>query len=222
MSPTNLERNLKSLTDGLLVMASMVEQSIHSAVEALKTRNMELAEKVIKDDDYIDHKCVELEEACIEIIATQQPMAVDLRVLVSVLTIIVELERMGDYAEGIAKINIRMGDDSLLKPLVDIPRMADKSTDMLRRSISAFLSRDADAARQIIKDDDEVDSLYDQVFRELLTFMIEDPRSIQKATYLIWAAHDLERIADRATNIAERVVFTVTGKKEDVGASHYS
>tara|TARA_B100001013_G_C24505000_1_gene400719 strand:+ start:137 stop:805 length:669 start_codon:yes stop_codon:yes gene_type:complete len=222
MSPTNLERNLKSLTDGLLVMASMVEQSIHSAVEALKTRNMELAEKVIRDDDYIDHKCVELEEACVEIIATQQPMAVDLRVLVSVLTIIVELERMGDYAEGIAKINIRMGDDSLLKPLVDIPRMADKSTDMLRRSIRAFLSRDADAARQIIKDDDEVDSLYDQVFRELLTFMIEDPRSIQKATYLIWAAHDLERIADRATNIAERVVFTVTGKKEDVGASHYS
>ena len=222
MSPTNLERNLKSLTDGLLVMASMVEQAIHSAVEALKTRNMELAEKVIKDDDYIDHKCVELEEACVEIIATQQPMAVDLRVLVSVLQIIVELERMGDYAEGIAKINIRMGDDSLLKPLVDIPRMADKSTDMLRRSIRAFLSRDADAARQIIKDDDEVDSLYDQVFRELLTFMIEDPRSIQKATYLIWAAHDLERIADRATNIAERVVFTVTGKKEDVGASHYS
>mgnify|MGYP001209646908 FL=1 len=222
MSPTNLERNLKSLTDGLLVMASMVEQAIHAAVEALKTRNMELAEKVIRDDDYIDHKCVELEEACVEIIATQQPMAVDLRVLVSVLQIIVELERMGDYAEGIAKINIRMGDDSLLKPLVDIPRMADKSTDMLRRSIRAFLSRDADAARQIIKDDDEVDSLYDQVFRELLTFMIEDPRSIQKATYLIWAAHDLERIADRATNIAERVVFTVTGKKEDVGASHYS
>ena len=222
MSPTNLERNLKSLTDGLLVMASMVEQAIYLAVESLKTRNIELAEQVIKDDDHIDHKCVELEEACIEVMATQQPMAVDLRVLVSILNIIVELERMGDYAEGIAKINIRMGDDSLLKPLVDIPRMADKSSDMLRRSISAFLNRDADAARQIVKDDDEVDTLYDQVFRELLTFMIEDPRSIQKATYLIWAAHDLERIADRATNIAERVIFTVTGKMEDVGASHYS
>ena len=221
MPRTALERSLKELTDGMLVMGSIVEQAIDRAVDSLKRRDRELSEQVIKGDDVIDQKRFELEEACIRLIATQQPMANDLRLLVAVLNIIVELERMGDYAEGIARINIMLGEEPLVKPLVDIPRMAEKAREMLRRSLSAFLDRDIEEAKQICRDDDEVDALYDQVFRELLTYMIQDPKTIQRATYLIWAAHDLERIADRATNIAERVVFTVTGKMEKIGASRY-
>ena len=148
-------------------------------------------------------------------------MAADLRLLVSVLNIIVELERMGDYAEGIARINIMMGDEPPVKPLVDIPRMAEQARGLLRRSLSAFLERDVEEAKAICRDDDEVDAIYEQVFRELLTFMIEDPKTIKRATYLLWAAHDLERIADRATNIAERVVYAVTGKMEEIGASRF-
>ena len=216
-----LERSLKELTDGMLALGSMVEQAIELAVDSLKRRDRELAEQIIKDDDLIDQKRFELEEECIRLLATQQPMAHDLRLLVAVLNIIVELERMGDYAEGIARINILMGDEPLLKPLVDVPRMAEKARSMLRRSLDAFLREDVEESKQICRDDDEVDVLYDQVFRELLTYMIQDPKNIQRATYLVWVAHDLERIADRATNIAERVVFAVTGKMEDIGASKY-
>ena len=216
-----LERSLKELTDGMLALGSMVEQAIERAVDSLKRRDRELSEQIIKDDDLIDQKRFELEEECIRLLATQQPMAHDLRLLVAVLNIIVELERMGDYAEGIARINILIGDEPLLKPLVDIPRMAEKARSMLRRSLDAFLREDVEESKQICRDDDEVDVLYDQVFRELLTYMIQDPGNIQRATYLVWVAHDLERIADRATNIAERVVFTVTGKMEDIGASKY-
>jgi phosphate transport system protein len=139
----------------------------------------------------------------------------------AVLHIAVELERMGDYAEGIGKISLMMGDQPPLKPLIDIPRMADKATSMLQQSLDALVNRDADAALEVCRDDDEVDNLYDQVYRDLLTYMIQDPKSIQRATYLLWVAHDLERIADRATNIAERVIFLVTGKLTEIDVSRY-
>jgi phosphate transport system protein len=144
-------------------------------------------------------------------------MAGDLRAIITLLHVSVELERMGDYAEGIAKISLMIGDEPTLKPLIDIPRMAQKATGMLRNSIDALVSRDVVKANQVRQDDDEVDDLYDQVYRELLLFMLQDPKTIQRATYLLWAAHDLERIADRATNIAERVTFLVTGKLMPAG-----
>jgi phosphate transport system protein len=141
--------------------------------------------------------------------------------IICVLNIISELERIGDHAEGIAKIVIMIGDEPPLKPLIDLPRMAEKTNQMLRRSLDAFVNRDVDAARQIAAEDDEVDNLYNQVFRELLTFMAEDPKTITRATRLIWVAHNLERSADRVTNICERVVFVITGKMEEIGVSKY-
>ena len=176
---------------------------------------------MILDDDYIDQKRYEIEDRCIDLIATQQPMARDLRAIIALLHIVVELERMGDYAEGIAKITIAMGDTPPLKPLIDIPRMADKATEMLRDSIDSLLSRDLVKANHVCQADDEVDELYDQVYRELLLFMIQDPQTIQRATYLLWVSHDLERIADRATNIAERVIYLITGKMTDAKVSKY-
>jgi phosphate transport system protein len=156
-----------------------------------------------------------------ELIATQQPMATDLRIIMSVVNVITELERIGDYAEGIAKIVIMIGDEPPLKPLVTIPRMAEKTIDMLHRSLEAFTKHDAETARKIATEDDEVDHLYNDLYRVLISFMLEDPKTITRATRLIWVAHDLERSADRVTNICERVVFTVTGKMEEIGASKY-
>ncbi len=218
---SGLDRQLRMLQDEVLMMGGMVEKSIARALDALKRRDLEAAEQVIREDDYIDRKRFDIEEQCIDLIATQQPMARDLRILVSILHITVELERMGDYAEGIARINVLMGDKPLLKPLIDIPRMAEKATSMLRRSLDALVNRDTLTALQVCKDDDDVDALYDQIYRELLLFMIQDPTTIQRATYLLWVAHDLERIADRATNIAERVVYMVTGKMEEINVSKY-
>ena len=218
---SGLDRQLRILMDEVLVLGGMVEKSIARAIDCLRRRDLEAAEQVIREDDYIDAKRFELEERCIDLIATQQPMAGDLRVLVTILHITVELERMGDYAEGIARINILMGDEPLLKPLIDIPKMADKATSMLHRSLDSLVNRDTVTALQVCNDDDEVDALYDQVYRELLDFMIQDPEVVQRATYLLWVAHDLERIADRATNIAERVVYLVTGKMEEINVSKY-
>jgi phosphate transport system protein len=194
----------------------MVEKAIARALDGLKRRDLKVSEDVVRDDDIIDQKRFELEERCINLIATQQPLAGDLRVLITVLHLSVELERIGDYAEGIAKISILMGDEPPLKPLIDIPRMAEKASDMLRRSLDSFVNRDVVAATVVCNDDDEVDALYDQVYRELLTYMMDDPRAIQRATYLLWVAHDLERIADRTTNIAERVIYMVSGKLPQV------
>ena len=218
---TNFHKKLREIQDDVLVMGSMVEKAINRSIETLKNRDLALAHQVIADDQKINGKRFEIEEKCIEIIATQQPLASDLRTIVGVLIITSEVERIGDYAEGIAKITVLIGDEPSLKPLVDIPRMAEKTNDMLRRSLQALINRDAVAARQIISEDDEIDNLYDQVFRELLTFMLEDPKTIARATRLIWAAHNLERSADRVTNICERVVFIVTGKMEEIGASKY-
>ena len=211
MPRVDFHRDLRELQGDLLQLGGMVEKAIIKSLDALKNRDMALAEEVIGEDDVIDLKRFEIEEECLDLIATQQPLAGDLRILITVLHVSTELERIGDYAEGIAKISVAMGDEPPLKPLIDIPRMADRSMDMLRRSLDSFVNRDIAAARQVWEDDDEVDALYEQVYRELLTYMMADHSAIRRATYLLWIAHDLERIADRTTNIAERVIFLVTG-----------
>ena len=221
MLRTEYHRDLRTLQDDLLSLGSMVEKAVDKSLSALRNRDMALAQEVIGEDDAIDDKCADLEEKCIDLIATQQPLASDLRTLITVLRVSDELERMGDYAEGIAKIAISIGDEPPLKRLIDIPRMADRCVDMLRRSLDALVNRDTAAARQVWDDDDEVDDLYDQVYRELLVYMMTDPGAIRRATYLLWVAHDLERIADRATNIAERVVFLATGRLTETRASFY-
>ena len=221
MPRTEFDRALRELQDDLLALGGMVEKAIAKSLDALKNRDLALSKEVIREDDIIDEKRFDLEEKSIDLIATQQPLAGDLRILITVLHVSVELERIGDYAEGIAKISVAMGDEPPLKPLIDIPRMADRSIDMLRRSLDCFVNRDTAAAYQICEDDDEVDALYEQVYRELLTYMMSDPRAIRRATYLLWVAHDLERIADRTTNIAERVIFMVTGRLTETGVSTY-
>lgn len=218
---TTFHRRLRQIQDEILAMGSMVEKAIGQSIEALKNRDLDLAHQIITDDQKINRKRFEIEEKCIQLIATQQPMAGDLRNIICILNIITELERIGDYAEGIAKIVLLIGDEPPLKPLIDIPRMAEKTTDMLHRSLDALVNHNADTARQIAAEDNEVDDLYDQVFRELLSFMVEDPKTITRATRLVWVAHNLERSADRVTNICERVVFFVTGKMEEIGASKY-
>jgi phosphate transport system protein len=214
-------KKLREIQDDILAMGSMVGKAIIRSVDALKNRDLELAHQIITDDQKINGKRFEIEEKCIQLIATQQPMASDLRIIIAILNITTEIERIGDYAVGIARITIMIGDEPPLKPLIDIPRMAEQTVDMLQRSLNAFLNRDAEAARKIATEDDLVDNLYDQVFRELLTFMAEDPKTITRATRLMWTAHNLERAADRVTNICERVVFIVTGKMEEIGASKY-
>jgi phosphate transport system protein len=218
---TTFHKRLREIQDDILVMGSMVEKAIARSIEALKNRDIDLARQIIADDVKINQKRFEIEEKCIQLIATQQPMASDLRIIVAVLNIITEVERIGDYALGNSRIVILIGNEPPLKPLIDIPRMAEQTVDMLRRSLDAFVNRDADTARKISAEDDVIDQLYDQVFRELLTFMAEDARTITRATRLIWVAHNLERSADRVTNICERVVFIVTGKMEEIGASRY-
>lgn len=221
MTRAAFEKHLKSLHEDVVQLGDMVVSAINRSIEALKKRDVTMARQIMADDININNKRFEIEEKCLQLIATQQPMAKDLRTIIAVLHIVVDLERMGDYAEGISRVNILMGDEPLLKPLIDIPRMAQKAVEMLDRSLKAFIKEDVKEARQIPKEDDEVDALWNQVYRELVFFMIQDPRTITRATYLMWVAHNLERIADRATNICERVVFTATGKMEEIGASKY-
>ncbi len=216
MVRADFDRHLRMLQSDLLILGSMAEKSIAKALDALRRRDLEASRQVILEDDVIDMKRFQLEDQCLELIATQQPMAGDLRSIISILHISVELERVGDYAEGIAKISLMMGDEPPMKPLIDIPRMSEMALDMLRRSLDALVHRDTVAALGVCHDDDDVDALYNQVYQELVFFMIQDPKTIQRATYLLWVAHDLERVADRATNIAERVIFLVTGKMTEI------
>jgi len=212
---------LKELENELLTMGDMVAKAMKDSIEALKTRDLEMSKKIIKDDIIINKKRFEIEERCLQMIATQQPMAIDLRTIAAILSIITDLERIGDHAEGNAKINLLIGSEPLVKPLIDVPRMSEKGLSMIDRVLKAFISRNAEEARAICDEDDEVDALYDHIYRELILLMIENPKKIEGATYLIWLAHNLERIADRVTNIAERVVFMVTGKMEEVNVSKY-
>jgi len=218
---TTYHKKLREIQDDVLAMGSMVDKALSRAMEALKSRDVATANQVILNDLKINEKRFNIEEKCIQLIATQQPMASDLRNIICVLNVVTELERIGDHAEGISKIVVMIGDEPPLKPLIDLPRMTDKTMGMLRRSLDAFINHDADAAREIIAEDDAVDSLYEQVFHDLLIFMAEDPRTITRATRLLWVAHNLERSADRVTNICERVVFCVTGKMQEIGTSKY-
>ena len=221
MPREDLDQQLDVLQQEISVLAGVVGKAVLRSVDALKRRDLDESRQIVIEDDYIDQKRFEIEDRCMDLIATQQPMARDLRAIIALMHIVVELERMGDYAEGIAKISVMMGDAPTLKPLIDIPRMADKATVMLRDSIDALVNRDLVKAQQVCQSDDEVDELYDQVYRELLLFMIQDPNTIERATRLLWVAHDVERIADRATNIAERVIFLVTGKMVEINVSRY-
>jgi len=213
------ENDIQQLKDELLLLGSMVEQQTLDAVEALKKRDLEAARRVYASDAKINEKRFAIENQVMILIATQQPMAHDLRLLASIFEVSAELERMGDYAKGIATVNIRMGDEPLLKPLIDIPRMAKIASSMLHRALTAFVNEDAEAAKAIPEEDDEVDGLYNQVYRELMTYVISDPRTIDRANYLLWAAHNLERMADRVTNICERTIFIVTGEMTEIDVS---
>jgi phosphate transport system protein len=218
---TEFDREIRLLQEEIVLMGSMVRKQIERSVAALKALDHEAARRVIEADDEVDHMRFQIEERALTLMATQQPMASDLRAIVACLYMIVDIERMGDHAQGIAKIVLRHDDQPLLKPLIDIPRMAQIGEEMLDQALKAFLAHDADAAREVARLDDEVDALYDQIYRELLTYMISDPRTIDRATWLLWVAHNLERIADRATNICERVIFLVTGKMEEANVSRH-
>jgi phosphate transport system protein len=210
------EQDLQRLQDELLSLGSMVEKAIMKSIEALRNRDLTEARRIIANDKSVNEKRFKIEEEALRLIATQQPMARDMRTIAGVLEIVTELERMGDYAKGIARINVMIGDEQpFIKPLIDIPLMAEKSRGMLVRALNAFVNRDVDAARQIPAQDDEVDHLYNQVYRELLTLIMSNPNNIDQATSLLWVAHNLERTADRVTNICERVIFTVTGEVQE-------
>jgi phosphate transport system protein len=213
------ESEIQQVKDEVLLLGSMVEHAIIGSVEALKKRDINAAEKIIAEDKEINKKRFAIENQLMVLIATQQPMAHDLRLLASCMEIISELERMGDYAKGIANINVRMGEEALLKPLIDIPRMAQIGTSMLHRSLSAFINEDVEAANAIPVEDDEVDALYNQIYRELMLIIIQDPKSIERANWLLWVAHNLERVADRVTNICERTVFIATGQFSEIKSS---
>jgi phosphate transport system protein len=210
------ETEIQQVKDEVLVLGSMVEQAIIKTVEALKKRDIKASEEILNNDKLINKKRFEIENQLMILIATQQPMAHDLRLLASTMEIISELERMGDYAKGIANINLRMGEEPLLKPLIDIPRMAGKGADMLHRALTAFVNEDVETARAIPVEDDEVDALYNQIYRELMTFIIQDPKNIERANWLLWVSHNLERVADRVTNICERTIFIATGEMTEI------
>lgn len=216
MPRDTFDHQLKALQDAIVEMGAKVDTALDRSIHALVHKDMEEAHQVIADDVIVNRAQHDIEERCIVLLATQQPMARDLRIIVAILNIVVELERIGDYAEGIGKIALRLINEPVLKPLIDIPRMAIVARGMVVDSLKAFVERDATLARSVAEGDDEVDALTDQVYRELLTYMLDDPQTIERATQLMWVSHNLERAADRATNIAERVVQLVTGEIEEL------
>lgn len=210
------DRDLQQLQEDFLRMGDLVDGAIRRSIEALQARSIRLADGVIAADNAIDALHLELEERCLRLMATQQPMAKDLRMIAAVWVMTIDLERMADHAEDIAKITRRLAEEPLLKPLIDIPRMAGLVHEMLRDGFDAFVQRDTALAERMAVKDDTVDHLYGQVFRELLTYMIEDPRNIPRATHLLMVAQALERMGDHATNIAERVIYMVTGTLKEL------
>lgn len=210
------EEKMGHLQERLQHMGSLVEESIARSIESLKKQDMDLARAVIDADDIIDDLENEIEEKCLEVIATQQPMAKDLRRVATLFKMVNDLERMADYATSIAKITLRIADQPLIKPLVDIPRMATLSQKMVKQSLDAYVRQDVELAIAVGQDDDEVDNLFGQIFRELLTIMMENPKTITQATHLLFVGRWLERISDHATNIAEEVIFLVTGEKKNL------
>ena len=219
MTREAFDRQLQDLMDEILILGSIVEDAILSSVNALKKRDFSKSKLIYKDDLKVNSRRFQIETEALTIIATQGPMARDLRILASIIDIAGELERIGDYAKGIALINIRIGESPLIKPLIDVPRMAELTADMLHRALDAFVNINAENAEIIPKGDDQIDGLYNQVYRELLTLMISNPRNIDNATYLLWVAHNLERAADRVTNICERTLFIETGELKEIKSS---
>ena len=211
-----LDEGLHALQSDVLTLGSMVEKAIHQSLEALRLQDATLARQVIENDRHINALRFRIEEAALVLIARQQPVLRDLRTLAAVLNIITDLERIGDHAEGIATICLMLGDESFIKPLIDIPRMAGTVADMLRRALLAFADGDTATAKRVAGEDDDVDALYNQVYRELLTYMMEDTRTIHQGTLLLWVAHNLERMGDRVINICERVIFTETGRMHEL------
>lgn len=216
------DQQIQELRGEVVTMASMVDKAIARSVDALRTQDVQLAQAVRTHDKEINQHRWSGEEHALTIIATQAPMAGDLRTIAAAMQIFTDLERMADHAAGIAKITMDLSKEGLLKPLVDIPRMGDVARKMLGEAVAAFVESDEEEARRIATMDDEIDELHDQVFRELLTFMMEDPATIPRATRLLWASHNLERIGDRVTNICERIVFTVTGEIDELDGGRKS
>ena len=221
MPREQFQRQIAALQDGVLEMGSMVERAVNRAMQALMDRDVELARHVIDEDKDINAVGYHLQNACISLLAQQAPMAGDLRVIVSVTAIMSDLERMGDHAEGIARIVVIMQDEPLVKPLIDMPIMANRANEMLRNAVQAFVDQDTEAAYRVGAADEEVDRLYDQIYADLIQVMISDPATIEPSTHLLWVAHNLERIADRATNIAERTVYSATGMLPQMDVSSY-
>lgn len=211
MIRARFQHDLDKLQDEILVLGSMVSQALEEAMQGLMRRDAEAARRVIAYDREINRRKYQIEENCLSLIATQQPAARDLRLLAAILEISTELERIGDYAKGIGRITLYMGNSPLVKPLITLPKMCTKATDMLRRSLDAFINQDVEAARAIPLEDDELDAMYNQINRELLDLIIADTSKIDAANYLTWVAHNLERAGDRVTNICERIIYTVTG-----------
>ncbi|MDA8305456.1 MAG: phosphate signaling complex protein PhoU [Deltaproteobacteria bacterium] len=209
---TPLEKELERLQDELVDLGVMVERSLIDAVDILSRKRIEEAKRLIQADSEINRRRYQIESDTLVLIARQQPMAKDLRTLAAILEIAAELERIADYSKGIAKIVIQLGSKPLLKPLIDIPRMAALASDMLHRALLSFVDRDTRAAYSIPGEDQQIDDLYNQIYRELMTYVLADPRNIDDASHLMWVAHNLERSADRVVNICERVIFTVTGE----------
>ena len=220
-SRTVFEEELRELQQQVMLMGDMVDTAIGRAIDCLQRLDTPEARQLIADDALINQKRLEIEERVVEVIATQQPLAGDLRFLLAILHNVVDLERMGDHAEGIGKIVVMHAGKPLVKPLVDLPRMATKAREMLRGALDAFARRDLEASMRIAQDDDIVDALHDQVYHGLLLYMLRDPATIERATYLIWVSHNLERIADRATNICEQTAYLVTGKMQEINTSRY-
>ncbi|MHB1355985.1 MAG: phosphate signaling complex protein PhoU [Anaerolineae bacterium] len=206
---------LDRLHADVALLGKMVASAITKAVNSLKERDLETARQVIADDNKINSKRFQVENDILVLIATQQPIASDLRNLAAMLEIITELERIGDYGKGISKINLMIGNQPLLKPLQDIPKMADLALDMLGRALVAFMHQDIAEARRIPLIDDQVDALYNQVYRDLIAFIIKNPATMEQANLLMWVAHNLERAADRTVNICERIIFVESGKMEE-------
>lgn len=207
------DQELEALRNDIMRMGGMVSKTIDDAVKSLATKDVQLARQIVEGDDLIDNLEIEIEDKCMVLIARQQPLARDLRIIGTGLKITTDLERMADHASDIAKITMRIGDQPLIKPLIDIPRMAFFSQKMLKDALDAYVTLDIKLAEQVCLDDDEVDHLYSQIFRELLTYMMEDPHTISQATQLLFVARYLERIADHSTNIAEWLIYLVTGER---------
>jgi len=214
------DRQYARVQDAILRMGGMVDRAIEEAIVSLQNRDQTLAEELIQKDAEVNILRFQIEESCLALIATQQPAASDLRAVVAAMNIVVDMERMGDHAAGIAKTVIRMGDQPLLKPLIDIPKMAELSRKMLEESLKAFVEHDEKLARSIAEYDDDMDSYYQLIFNELVGIMAARPEAVERATYLLWCAHNLERIGDRVTNIAERVIFVNTGDMRELNLPH--